>query len=382
MHTPADRKTACSGFTLVEMLVVITIIGILVGFTAVYLGPVRVAARNAAINVEIDQLEMSLENYKNEYDDYPPTFIDVNLVAELGDTVPNRDRQNDARNAVIRHLRRAFPRYVPGRIRNALPSPNPDGLPNVADGTGDTFDEFANDVYYYNMHPQPFTGTPTIDPRGFDPASALVFWLGGLPEAPPGAGGQWIPAGFHSDPEMPFKPGTPRNQPLFDYDPERIAVGEHHCTIPWDSTTAPDPSMDPPNRFLRYYPDHVDAPYVYFRARRRGANWQYCVEWDPEPKPVPYAYYHAIVNGNLDNICVAYRDPQTPPYWREHEKYQIIAAGLDGQFGTLPPRIPPDDPSGGVAQHRVTKTAVNFSEADFDNLANFCTAATLEKEIE
>jgi len=366
MDTPADRKTARSGFTLVEMLVVIVIIGILVGLTAAALGPVRIAVRNAAINAEIDQLDMALENYKNEHDEYPPTFIDLNIVNELGADPTYIARQADARNAIIRHLRRAFPRYEPGRIRNATASPNPDGLPSIAGGDGDTFDEFANDVWYNSGR--------TIDPRYFDPASALAFWLGGMPESYV-AGGQWIPAGFHSDPEMPFKFGTPRNEPLFKFDPERIVISETHYSKPWDNTSIPA------FRYLRYRPDHVEAPYVYLRARRRGANWQYCAESDPGGTPVPYAYYHAIVDGNLDNICVAYRDVQTPPYWRAHEKYQIIAAGLDGQFGTLPPRIPPDDPAG-TAQHRVTESGVNFSEFDYDNLANFCGGATLEDEIE
>ncbi|NQU09644.1 hypothetical protein HQ590_02550, partial [bacterium] len=285
--------------------------------------------------------------------------------AELGADPTYIARQRYARNAIIRHLRRAFPRYVPGRIRNALASPNPDGLPIgvVADGF---FDEFANDVYYR------YSGV--IDPRLFDPASALVFWLGGLPESYT-AGGQWIPAGFHSDPEMPFKSGTPRNEPLFDFEAERIVISETHYSIPWDDTSAPT------LRYLRYLPAKVEAPYVYFRARRRGANWQYAFESDPNGTPVPYAYYHSVVDGNLDNICVAYRDPQNPPYWRNYDAYQIIAAGLDGQFGMGPHRIPPDDPAG-LARNRVTKTAVNFSDFDFDNLTNFCDGATLEDEIE
>ena len=375
MDMPANLKVARNAFTLVEMLVVIVIIGILVGLTAATLGPARVAARNGAINAEIKQLDMDLQNYKNEFGELPPTFIDINIVEETGDDSAFQGRQDDARNAVIRHLRKAFPRYVPGRPRGNPPA-NPDTLPCVADGTGDVYDEFANDVYYAYKHP--ITGVPSIDPRLFDPASALVFWLGGLPEQVPAVGGQWIPAGFHSDPQMPFKTGAPRKQPLFEFKADRVEREQALVSCyPWHASSLPAV------HHLRYYPKSVKAPYVYFRARRRGANWQYCVEWDATPPPagpipVPYAYYHIVMDGEPDNICVAYRDPQDPPYWRNYDTYQIIAAGLDGHFGNVAPLD-----SAGLARNRVTKTKGGyFSDYDSDNLANFCEAATLEDEIE
>ena len=382
MDMPANLKVARNAFTLVEMLVVIVIIGILVGLTAATLGPARVAARNGAINAEIKQLDMDLQNYKNEFGELPPTFIDINIVEETGDDSAFQGRQDDARNAVIRHLRKAFPRYVPGEIRRrtgAFPpvlDPNPDGLRDNLDGTGDDYDGFANDVYYaYNR---------TIDPRLFDPASALVFWLGGLPEQVPAVGGQWIPAGFHSDPQMPFKTDTPRKEPLFKFKAERVVLQETHYSIPGDNTSPPT------SRYLRYYPDKVEAPYVYFRARRRnapaGQPWQYgYVEppADPNGVVIQNAFYHAIIGEDL-GICVPYKDSVPTPsgalQWRNQETYQIIAAGLDGEFGTMP-AINSND---GLPIFRVSKTGVNFSDDgyDYDNLANFCEAAKLGDEIE
>ena len=371
MDTPANRKVARRAFTLVEMLVVIVIIGILVALTAAGLAPARRAARNGVINAEIKDLDMTIQNYKIEFGELPPTFVDINMVLERPSDPLGPALQSDARGAVIRHLRKAFPRYVPGQIRGRTgafppnPNPNPDTLPDNLDGTGDAYDGFANDVYYaYNR---------AIDPRLFDPASALVFWLGGLPEQVPAADGQWIPAGFHSDPQMPLKRGTPRKEPLFKFKAKRIVLQETHYSIPWDNTSPPT------SRYLRYYPDKVEAPYAYFKARRRGANWQYGAELDARPNPlyVPYAYFHSVVGGDLDNICVAYRDPQSPPFWRNYETYQIIAAGLDGQFGKTPPKN-----ANGIAVYRVTRTAGNFSDYDYDNLANFCEAATLGDEIE
>ncbi len=378
MDRPTVRKTAPSGFTLVEMLVVIVIISILVGLTAAALGPARRAARNAAIVAEITKFEMALDTYKTEHNALPPTFVDVNIFTERGDAALE-PFQIDARNAVVRHLREMFPKYTPGRVRGGN---NPEGRP---DNT--PFEKFANDVYYAYKHPT--TGDPTVDPLLFDPASALVFWLGGLPEQVPDrtalldGSAQWIPAGFHADPEMPFKPGTPRTDPLFDFVPERIVFLEQHLMLPWDSAS------NPVDRYLRYYPDHVDAPYVYFKSRRRGANWQY----GSEPvdigggtiRYVPFSYYHArtdITDEIGNNICVAYRDSQNPPFWRNHDSYQIIAAGLDGLFGSVAPTASGEDhladPSG---LYRITKTAGNFSDFDYDNLANF-SGGKLGDEIE
>ena len=378
MDRPNRRKTRHSAFTLVEMLVVIVIIGILVGLTAAGLAPARRRAREAVIMSEVTELGNMLTQHKIDHNAFPPVFIDINVVDERGDA-SLQPLQDDARNAVVRHLREMFPRYTPGGVRGTNnPAARPDSTP---------FEKFANDVYYYYMYPVPFTGVPTVDPLLFDSASSLVFWLGGLPELPfdPTADSQWIPAGFHSDPEMPFKPGTPRTEPLLEFDPERIVFVEEHYSIPWDTASAPV------FRQLHYYPKHVKTPYVYFKSRRRGARWQYGSEAvalaSGGTAYVPYSYYHAPTDGDVtNNICVAYRDPQNPPFWREQEKFQILVSGLDNLFGTVGPTDAIG--AGGVAQdhggnpvYRTTETAGNFSDYDYDNLANF-SGGRLGDEIE
>ena len=78
------------GFTLVELLVVIVIIGILAAIITPVAFNALGNARNAAISLELSKLSAALEAYKNEYGSYPP------------------DMTNELQTR--RHLSRLFPR--------------------------------------------------------------------------------------------------------------------------------------------------------------------------------------------------------------------------------------------------------------------------------
>ena len=99
MDTPTCRRPR-HAFTLVEMLMVITIIGILAGLLLVAIGSARKAARQAAIKLEVGNLNDAIENYRTVIGEYPPDFIGANVAGSEG------------RKAVLRHLRKRFPRYV------------------------------------------------------------------------------------------------------------------------------------------------------------------------------------------------------------------------------------------------------------------------------
>ena len=71
---PSQSQSGRRGFTLVELLVVITVIGILVGMLVAAVIPVMRRAREAAIQFEMKQIEQSVENFRNDYGFYPPTW--------------------------------------------------------------------------------------------------------------------------------------------------------------------------------------------------------------------------------------------------------------------------------------------------------------------
>ncbi len=64
-----------SGFSLIELLVVIVIIGILMSLILPTIGNVRYKARVAQVSAEMSQLEQALATFQNKFGTYPPSAI-------------------------------------------------------------------------------------------------------------------------------------------------------------------------------------------------------------------------------------------------------------------------------------------------------------------
>ena len=120
-HTPCAVRPKPRGFTLVEVLVVISIIGLLVGLLLPAINAARRRAKMTAIKTEMTQLALALEDFRNKVGggQYPP------------DGTNGQD--------VLRFLKAAFPR--------------------AAWGNGVTV------------------------PTNITPDTALCFWLGGAQDA-------------------------------------------------------------------------------------------------------------------------------------------------------------------------------------------------------
>jgi prepilin-type N-terminal cleavage/methylation domain-containing protein len=264
--TVSRRRTARGGFTLVELLTVIVIIGVLVSLITAAAIRARSTARNAVVSNEVGGLNDALEAYKIKYGQLPPC-----------------DFSNQAR--VMSHLRVRFPNYRPAN-----------------------FAAFASDV-------QSATG---LNPGGLTPASALVFWLGGIPDGGP----SMLPAGFSADQSNPFRAGKPRIAPQFDFVQERLRDADG-------------------NGWRAYYPEGITAaPFVYFRS------------WNGDYSGLSYT----PSNGNA-GTAVPYRSGDNS-MWRNERGCQIVTAGLDGIYGT------------GTGP-RCSQTGTNCSPEDYDNHTNF-----------
>ena len=75
------KKTGQKGFTLVELLVVIAVIGILAGIVLVALGDARLRARNAQRMADIRAIQMAMEMFYDANDWVYATGADLEAVA-------------------------------------------------------------------------------------------------------------------------------------------------------------------------------------------------------------------------------------------------------------------------------------------------------------
>ena len=129
----SKSRAGRSGFTLVELLVAITVIAILVGMLSAAVIPVLSRAREIAIVTQMKQVELAIEEFNNDHGFYPPSWATM--------TGPDR---------LLRFLDRIAPNH---REREVLT------------GTTRRVDAWWAEV-----------GTSIVPATGDD----LVFWLSGL----------------------------------------------------------------------------------------------------------------------------------------------------------------------------------------------------------
>ncbi len=178
------------GFTLVEMLTVVVIIGILAGLVTAVAMRVRVAARVAEIKLELSSIEQALALFKEKYGDYPPDCTNEQEVARfIAATWPRytgdwktaigwANLQNDSAAALVFWL---------GGMRNGTEllgfSPNPrnpfetattGGRQPLFDFRPDRLRLVGNKLYYYQPN-----ATNETEPYVYFKAGANGYFVAG-----------------------------------------------------------------------------------------------------------------------------------------------------------------------------------------------------------
>ena len=326
-----SRHQKTAAFTLVEMLVVITIIAVLAALLIPAVISAQRRAQSTRIKMEIDQLATGFEDYRNDVaGEYPPNCWYVNP-------------QTHNANAVVRHFKKAFPRHR-----------EPEALIRGLAGYGGT--------------------GPQVLPGGLNPAEAVFFWLGG----------------FSSDPKYPISgPGGPsflisqadniedRNR-TYDFDLARLGAGagidvktalqtakddvpglgitttqaiadnkvrgvKYEVTIPGQNQ---DESQTRLINFWQYYPPKSTNPFVYFDTSKS------------RPSTIEDTFYLSsfgvipIKRLAVDGLDIRYAN---------EDKYQILHAGVDddwGNFTQVGTIMYPDGPF----TAELGDTVVNFDE--------------------
>ncbi|MDR2169416.1 MAG: prepilin-type N-terminal cleavage/methylation domain-containing protein [Planctomycetaceae bacterium] len=140
------------GFTLVELLVVVAIIGILATLITAAAFRVIATTRVTTIRMNIAELEQALELYKNKFGEYPPNTSDI--------------------PAMLRHIRKRWPRCNVTSALDTSTNPPTPIAPITVNGQNISSMTLAN--------------------------NALLFWLGGFRNSD----GKYC--GFNVDKEHPF----------------------------------------------------------------------------------------------------------------------------------------------------------------------------------
>ena len=312
-----QRKTR-QGFTLVELLVVIVIIGILGSLVFVGGQAAIRAARQGVIKSEISQVGLALESYTSKHGEYPPDFSDE--------------------AAVLRHVRKRWPSYKFTNFSALCADIQAGSLFQDENGKWYAWDFENTDVSHM---------------------AALAFWLGGLPEPATGMLG-----GFAADVSAPMSVGLPgdgtqRETPLME-----LTIGAN-CKMyqvvnasgnALGTGTKADPYLVLPAIVAR------ELPFVYFKASAKGDYLQKDSVTDPK-------HIHFDMCAELQEAgCAApYAKTNAAPdeaVWHNPKGYQLVHPGLDGNFG-----------GGGHPDFRVIDPSkdvrVGCSLADNDNQANF-----------
>jgi prepilin-type N-terminal cleavage/methylation domain-containing protein len=334
------QRISNPGFTLVEMLVVISIIGILAGLVTVGAMAAIKAAKRALITTELSQLDMGLQNFRSKFNAYPPDGsiyknLDATLYDADGNGIPDEFEQ---------FFRTAFPNALLYDAANGKTG-ELDILKTKYGVTGKGYDMFFID---------PQTKAPLYTPQ-----TAMVFWLGGMPEDPRNPNSTLI--GFSNNRINPLSDttSTSRLGPFYDaFKPENL--------------------RNPPNAttsllfraYLAPVKTSTEEPIVYFRAEPGQRGNEYYVAGTVGNNPRMKAA-HDMNN----NVIRPYYDTRSSAFVNR-SSFQILCAGLDGQFFTNNPTVTAANPDNrflafptGVAGGNAN--LLPYDNANLDDQTNF-----------
>ena len=309
-----------SGFTLIELMVVIIVIAILLSLLLPAIGGVRRRARVAQVRGEIGTLESAIASFRAEFGIEPPGAI------RLYSTGAGWNTPASGRDEAIRVFSRAY-------IRQLWPQ----------------FDFSSAGGAFWSS---------TTDLNG---AECLVFFLGGVTDS----SGKTL-NGFSKNPSQPFsQSGTNRVKPFFDFDSARL-VDKNGNKFP--EYVDPIPSQT--------------SPYLYFDSNdgrgysnsSTGSDWAntdcFTDAWTGQSgyaSPawangnwMKHMYFTSFTKTGTISDQIAGSIPFMP------KKYQIISPGFGGANAATP------DKAYGLGGFYDPKKNNDLTlTADGDNITNF-----------
>jgi len=302
--TPPRRPPA--GFTLVELLVVISIIGILMGLLLGAVQKVRDVGRRTSTVSEINQLDMAVTKFKLDFGFNPPHYIRLPGVVPLpaweNSVTP---AQKECFNG-FKILLQMFPRWQ--ITVGAVTKPATDWFNDVSNaGATPTGVKFCSTLTV------PSGVKPSETGLVLEGSQCLVFFLGG-PELR-----GFTPAG----PYNPAAGATSIKGPYFEFATNRM----NPDLTTRVNTTLLAPKPDVVNGYLNTYLDPYGTPYAYF-STFTATGYELTTYGYVPPLPGPVT----TLNPAYVNPMRAYFESANKPI--NAGRCQIISAGKNKRFGS------------------------------------------------
>ncbi len=295
------------GFTLVELMIAITIIGILMAIAIPAVNRTIIAGKQTAIRMEVNALEQAVDRYMQKYGDYPPDGSDWDVMS--------------------RHMRRLFPRMA--------------NVPDFAILKQLTHDG-TNTIILDPTNPA-FRSHGSFSPVAMDRGEALVFFLGGFSDnlinPLTGEGG---PLAYVSGPVnelSSYQYNGTRDNSFFDFDLSRLTTVRLASGRLMSSDETALSVVDPMHGGIDALPAYRSSsshptPFVYFDSRTYttiGAGLANGYTAGP---------YGTSEYGGIRPYLTGVQAPTGSSVLSDYKfhnpgSFQIISAGLDGVFGAM-----------------------------------------------
>ncbi len=110
MNKTNKKKTSLTGFTLLELLVVIVIIMFLAGITIPIISSIQTSAKKGVTSAQISQLELAIKQFESDFGVFPPdSYTTSDTVISIGGvSIPRDDDLNTSSKCLIFFLGSKF----------------------------------------------------------------------------------------------------------------------------------------------------------------------------------------------------------------------------------------------------------------------------------